>query len=209
MLNRSVYTISMILALGALSGCGATAPDTSKVNTFVRPCAASGLGPYGAYMTKTYSIPSDGSSTSLTVKFFSDEACETLVNTAAYTMSPEKVGLATGVTRGESTDVAGVLKTNVTFKTATFTPATEAAAGLLTATTFCGLTDWEAETAQSIAGETCLGGAFSAPAAGFVLHTLFGAEDSSIYLGQASGSNNGTTSALRYTELDSTAYVKQ
>lgn len=110
-------------------------------------------------------------------------------------------------TTGTAGSADGSTKIDLVLTDITATPKSAAAVLILNAASYAGYTDWQADTAKSVAGINIDGSAYDT--AGTKSYDIYKISGSSLYLGDTGGTNDGSTDALRPISFETISATKQ
>ena len=197
--NRSVALLLLVSTGFALGSCGqaqllATLTALSAATAWTKDCAATGSKYYRASHTFT-STAMTGTTT-----IYSDSTCATV-----YAV---RTNVATITQGAASSSVSGGINYNFTWTSITETPKTATAVTDYNGSGgFCGSTSWALDTAKSVSGLTC--GTGIRPTNGATQYDVLALGSNYLQFGDTSGTNTGTTDALRPTSLATAKYYQQ
>ena len=194
------YVIPMIILSLVLLSCAKEEVETDTTTTelegtWVESCHA--VAPYYRINSLTVS----GTNWVDTLELHSDSSCATDVG--KYTYSYESLSI------GDAVEVSGVSghKFTMTLSENTYTPQTSGGVSWSNTNSYCGLTGWELNTAQDVAGKTCGAGTDPMLAIGVTGYGLYLLDGSKLFWEVSDSTSSTYPSRMRTGDNDT--FTKQ
>ncbi|NUN06144.1 MAG: hypothetical protein HUU57_10315 [Bdellovibrio sp.] len=175
---------------GGTSGAGGSLSDLATATKWQTSCLQGTSIQYGSQVVVS------GNTLVLTTAYYNDaSSCGTIYKVERATF--------TAATDGTSASNTSATSLNLTLTKLEYMPASASAQSDMNTGVDCGLSSWTAGSYKDVTATGC--NTYSS-----TLYTIFAITGgSTLALGQQSGGNNGSSSSLRHTQLNSSTFAKQ
>lgn len=182
----------LVMVIGILAaGCGNAPTTASCTGVLCGTWVSAYTGSSAPYSKHTFTVSSASEMTYLQAQY-SNSTCTTPGGANYNYTFTYSIGSA-------APSPSGATQVDLTYVTLTETPVDAATVTNFNAGSVCGFSNWVLNTPKSLFGSSCA----STINAGTINYNIFQITGTTLQLGDESGANNGTTTALRPTALSS------